>query len=248
MHVPEKYVAPFRAKFPQFEKKIGRYAGPTVKNPIAAFAGMVTKLDEDVGRVVALLKELRIDEDTLVIFTSDNGPHGEGGHDPRFFDSNGPLTGMKRTLTEGGIRVPMIARWPGRVPAGTEPRHPSAFWDFLPTACELAGVDAPRGTDGISYVPAMLGKDAEQKSHDYLYWEFYEGGGKRAVRMGRWKAIQRQLQKKADSPIKLYDLETDLAEKRDVASRHPDVMARVRAIFKEAHTPSRIWRFRTIDG
>ena len=246
MHVPEEYIAPFRKQFPEFENKIGRYAGPTVRNPIAAFAGMMTKLDEDVGRVIGLLKELGIDEDTLVIFTSDNGPHGEGGHDPRFFDSNGPLSGMKRDLTEGGIRVPMIARWPGRIPPGTETRHPSAFWDFLPTACEVAGIDAPRGIDGISYAPAMLGQEAKQKAHDYLYWEFYERGGKRAVRMEKWKAVQRDLQKKANSPILLYNLDADLAEKHDVAAQHPEVIERVKTAFEEAHTPSSAWKFKAL--
>jgi arylsulfatase A-like enzyme len=248
MHVPEKYVAPFREKFPQFENKIGRYSGPKVKNPIAAFAGMMVKLDEDVGRVFALLKELGIDDDTLVIFTSDNGPHLEGGHDPRFFDSNGPLSGFKRSLTEGGIRVPMIARWPGKVPARSTSDHPSAFWDFLPTACELAGVDAPGGLDGISYVPAMLGNHARQRKHDYLYWEFCAQGGKRAVRMGTWKAIQRNLMKRADDPIRLYDLEADLAEKKDVSAQNPEVMARMRAIFKEAHVPSNIWKFKGLQS
>ncbi|MHC4248740.1 MAG: arylsulfatase [Planctomycetota bacterium] len=248
MHVPEKYVAPFREKFPQFENKIGRYSGPKVKNPIAAFAGMMVKLDEDVGRVFALLKELGIDDDTVVMFTSDNGPHLEGGHDPRFFDSNGPLTGFKRSLTEGGIRVPMIARWPGKVAPRSTSDHPSAFWDFLPTACEIAGVDAPEGIDGISYVPAMLGQDARQKKHDYLYWEFYAHGGKRAVRMGKWKAIQRNLMKRADDRILLYDLEADLAEKKDVAAQNPEVMARMRAIFKEAHVPSGIWKFKGLQN
>jgi len=194
MHVPEEYAAPFREKFPQFEDKIGRYSGPEVKNPIAAFAGMMTKMDEDVGRVLALLKELGIDEQTVVMFTSDNGPHTEGGHDPEFFDSNGPLTGFKRDLTEGGIRCPLLVRWPGKVEPGTRTDLISAHWDFLPTACELAGVAPPDDTDGLSMAPTLLGKSAEQKPHQYLYWEFYERGGKRAARMGKWKAIQLRLQ------------------------------------------------------
>jgi len=244
MHVPEDYVAPFRKEFPEFEDKIGRYSGPQVKNPIAAFAGMMTKFDEDVGRVVALLEELGIDNETLIIFTSDNGPHLEGGHDPRFFDSNGPLTGHKRNLTEGGIRVPTIACWPGKVPAGTESDHPSAFWDFLPTACDLAGVETPGGLDGISFLPTILGQPDQQKAHPYLYWEFYEGGGKRAVRFGKWKAIQRNLQKDLNSPIMLYDLETDLAEQQNLAEEHPELVERARTIFAEAHTPSEIWKFK----
>lgn len=244
MHVPESYVAPFRVRFPQFENTIGRYAGPPVKNPVAAFAGMMTKLDEDVGRVTDLLAELGIDQRTVVFFTSDNGPHMEGGHQPEFFDSNGALAGHKRSLTEGGIRVPMIARWPGQIRPGTTSDHVSAFWDFLPTACELAGISSPRGIDGISYAPTLHGRPEDQRQHDDLYWEFYEQGGKRAARLGRWKGIQRGLHQNTNGPIVLYDLETDLSETTDVAGQHPDVVERIRELFAKAHTPSAIWRFR----
>lgn len=245
MHVPEKYVAPFRKQFPQFEEKIGRYSGPTVKNPVAAFAGMMTKLDEDVGRVVELLKELSIEDRTLVLFTSDNGPHREGGHDPEFFDSNGPLNGLKRSLTEGGVRVPLIAWWPGRVPPGTETDHISAFWDFLPTACELASRQAPAGIDGISYLPTLLGQPDRQRQHKYLYWEFFEQGGKRAVRMGKWKAVQRNVHQTADGPILLFDLEQDLGETTDVAADHPHVVDQIKQIFREAHSPSEIFQWKS---
>ncbi len=246
MHVPESYVKPFRAKFPQFEDKIGRYSGPTVKNPVAAFAGMMVKLDEGVGQVMALLKDLGIDGNTIVMFTSDNGPHKEGGHMPDFFDSNGPLSGHKRSLTEGGIRVPLVARWPGRVPAGKESGHISAHWDVLPTLCELAGMKVATRTDGISFVPTLLGEADQEKQHDYLYWEFFEHGGKRAVRMGKWKAIQRGLQKNEPGIIQLYDLETDLAEKKDLAGKNPEVLARIEQIFREAHTPSKLWKFKAL--
>lgn len=247
MQVPESYMAPFRDAFPEFEDTIGRYANTQTRNPIAAFAGMMTKMDEDVGRIMTLLAELEIDDETVVMFTSDNGPHKEGGHDPKFFDSNGPLTGHKRTLTDGGIRVPLIVRWPGRVEAGTTSAHVSAHWDFMATACEIAGIDAPSVTDGISFVPALL-QQGKQRQHDYLYWEFYEQGGKRAVRMGRWKAIQRNLHKNAEAPILLYDITTDIGEQNDVATMHPDVIERVRAIFDEASTPSAIWSFKALEG
>jgi arylsulfatase A-like enzyme len=237
MQVPEEYVAPFRKKFPEFENKIGKYAGPDVKNPIAAFAGMMTKLDEDVGRVLALVKELGLDENTLVIFTSDNGPHKEGGHDPAFFNSSGPLSGIKRDLYEGGIRIPMLARWPGRIKAGATSDLISAFWDVLPTACELAGVNPPTHIDGISMLSTLLG-ESTQKQHDYMYWEFFEDGNKRAVRMGDWKAVQNDVKKSADGPIELYDLKTDLGEKHDVAAGHADVIAKVRQIFESAHDSS----------
>jgi len=246
MHVPEKYVAPFRKKFADYENTIGKYSGPKVKNPVAAFAGMMVKLDEDVGRLMSLLKDLGIDENTLVLFTTDNGPHREGGHKPEVFDSNGPLSGLKRSLTEGGIRVPLIARWPGRIKPGSTSDHISAFWDFLPTACAVAGVQAPPGIDGISFLPVLTG-EGTQGQHAYLYWEFYEQGGKRAVRMGKWKAIQRNLQKSGHSPVLLYNLEKDLGETRDIAKDHPEVLDRMRKIFDEASTPSEIWLFKGLQ-
>ncbi len=244
MHVPESYAAPFREQFAQFEEVIGRYKGPPVKNPVAAFAGMMVKMDEDVGRVMALLKELGIDKNTLVIFSSDNGPHKEGGHKPDFFDSNGPLTGHKRDLTEGGIRVPTIAYWPGKITAGSSTDLISAHWDFLPTACELAGIEAPEGIDGISYLPTLLGEPDQQRQHDHLYWEFFERGGKRAARFGKWKAVQVNVHKDRDGPIKIFDLEADLAERNNLAEQKPGLVARAKKIFAEAHTPSPHWQWR----
>ncbi len=244
MHVPESYAAPFREQFAQFEEVIGRYKGPPVKNPVAAFAGMMVKMDEDVGRVMALLEELGIDENTLVIFSSDNGPHKEGGHKPDFFDSNGPLTGHKRDLTEGGIRVPTIAYWPGKITAGSSTDLISAHWDFLPTACELAGIEAPEGIDGISYLPTLLGEPDQQRQHDHLYWEFFERGGKRAARFGKWKAVQVNVHKDRDGPIKIFDLEADLAERNNLAEQKPGLVARAKKIFAEAHTPSPHWQWR----
>lgn len=242
MHVPEEYVAPFREKFPEFEDKIGKYSGPEVRNPIAAFAGMMTKLDEDVGRLLELLDELGIDDDTLVMLSSDNGPHQEGGHDPDFFDSNGPLTGYKRDLTEGGIRAPFLARWPGTIEPGAESDHISAHWDILPTFCELAGVEVDSEIDGISLVPTLTA-NGKQKNHRYLYWEFYERGGKKAALWGDWKAIQRDINKNPDSPIELFNLANDLAEENDIAADHPELVEKAAAYFREAHTPSPLWEF-----
>lgn len=245
MHVPEEDAAPFREKFPEFEDKIGKYKGPEVRNPAAAFAGMMTRLDRGVGELMALLKELGIDDNTLVMLSSDNGPHKEGGHDPDFFDSNGPLRGVKRDLTEGGIRAPLLARWPGKIAAGGISDHISAHWDMLPTFCELAGVDAPGDTDGVSMIPALLGRPGEQEKHEFLYWEFYEGGGKRAVRFGKWKAIQLQVGKNGlDGPVELYDLETDLGEVHDIAATHPEQVARARELMATAHAPSPLWEFK----
>jgi len=241
MHVPEEYTAPFRKKFPQFENTIGKYKGPNVRNPVAAFAGMMVKMDEGVGQVTALLKELGIEKNTLILFTSDNGPHKEGGHKPDVFDSNGPLRGYKRDLTEGGIRVPLIATWPGTIAPGTASDHISAHWDFLPTACELAGVDAPKGLDGISFVPTLLGKKDSQKQHEYLYWEFFERGGKRAARVGKWKLLQENLRKNINGPIQVYDLEADIGETKNLAAQQPELVERAKKIFAEAHTPSTRW-------
>jgi arylsulfatase A-like enzyme len=235
MHCPEEYVAPFRKKFPQFENTYGRYAGPKVKNPIAAFAGMMTKLDEDIGRLLDLLRELGIERNTIVIFTSDNGPHREGGHQPDFWNSNGPLKGIKRDLTEGGIRVPLIAWGPGTIPEGTISDLPSAFWDFMPTACDFAGVTAPERIDGVSFFSTLTGHSGEQKQHTYLYWEFKNA---RAVRMGNWKCVQWQVDRQPDSPVSLYDLSNDIGETQNIADENPEVVAAMRQIFSEAHTPS----------
>lgn len=246
MHSPEKYVAPFRKKFSQFENKVGKYKGPEVKNPVAAFAGMMTHVDEGVGQLLDLLKELRIDENTLVLFTSDNGPHLEGGHDPRFFNSNGPFRGFKRDLYEGGIRTVLLARWPGKVSPGTKSDLISAHWDLLPTCCELAGVKPPNSLDGISLVPTLWGQPDRENKHEFLYWEFHERGGKRAVRFGDWKAVQLNLQKTANGPIELYNLNNDPGEEKNVASKHPDLIAKAKRLFVQSHTPSEVWPIRSL--
>jgi len=243
MHAPESYVAPFRKAFPQFEEKVGKYKGPHVKNPIAAFAGMMTKVDEDMGRLLALLKELNIDENTIVMFSSDNGPHTEGGHDPVFFDSNGPLKGFKRDLYEGGIRAPFLVRWPGKIAADTRTDLISAHWDIVPTLCDLAAVKSPPECDGISLLPTLLGDTGKQKKHEYLYWEFYERGGKKAARFGPWKAVQLNVHKNDDSPIEIYNLENDVAEKHNLASEKPKLVAQAKRIFADAHQDSEYWRF-----
>lgn len=205
----------------------GIYNDKDWPNPEKGFAAMVTRMDGDVGRLIALLRELKIEKDTLVVFTSDNGPHQEGGHKMEFFDSNGPLRGYKRSLHDGGIRVPMIAWWPGTVEAGAETDHPSAFWDWLPTACELAGAQPPRGIDGISYAPTLLGKPGEQTKHEYLYWR---QGGVEAVRAGKWKAVRPGKGK----PVQLYDLSTDIGEANDLAAGHSDIAARMAEFMEDA--------------
>jgi arylsulfatase A-like enzyme len=196
-------------------------------------AAMITLLDRDVGRVLDQLAKLGIDDDTIVIFTSDNGPHREGGADPTFFNSSGGLRGFKRSLHEGGIRVPMLVRWPGKIKGGTTTDHVAAFWDFLPTACDLAGLKATPETDGISFLPSLVGKD-KQRRHDFLYWEFHEGGFNQGVRHGDWKAVR-----KLGEKMELYNLKTDLAEKSDSAAEHADVVAGIEEYLRTARTESR---------
>jgi len=217
------------------------YADKDWPEPQKGHAAMITRMDGDVGRLMAKLKELGLDNDTLVMFTSDNGPHKEGGADPTFFNSSGPLQAYKRALYEGGIRVPMIARWPGRIKAGSVSNHVSAFWDFLPTCCELVGVKAPEGIDGISMVPTLLGRPGEQREHEFLYWEFHEQGKRQAVRMGDWKGIRQNVAKNPDGPIELYNLKNDIGEKNNVAVRHPGIVAKIEECMKTARTPSENW-------
>jgi arylsulfatase A-like enzyme len=203
-------------------------------------AAMITRLDNYVGQLLDKLKELKIEDDTIVFFTSDNGPHKEGGVDPKFFQSSGPLRGIKRDLYEGGIRVPMIVRWLGKIKAGTTNDEPWAFWDFLPTAAELAGTNITEHIDGLSLLPTLLGKP-QTNHHEFLYWEFHERGFQQAVRMGEWKAVRPQV----GEPLELYNLSTDLGEKHNVAAENPAVVARIEAYLKSARTDSEHWPIKT---
>lgn len=246
LHVPEEDAAPFRKQFPQFEDVIGKYSGPNVRNPAAMFAGMMTRMDRGIGELLALLDRLELADETVVMLSSDNGPHREGGHMPDFFNSNGGLRGYKRDLTEGGIRCPLLVRWPGRIRPGSVTDHISAHWDVFPTLCDLAGVDTPANLDGISFVPTLLGHADQQRQHEFLYWEFHERGGKRAVRFGeqgRWKAIQRDLNKDKPSPVLLFDLLKDPTESHDLSAEHPDVVQRAKQLFASAHRESDTWKF-----
>jgi arylsulfatase A-like enzyme len=203
-------------------------------------AAMITYLDAQVGRILARLAELNLGHNTIVFFTSDNGPHREGGADPEFFKSSGLLSGFKRSLHEGGIRVPMIVRYPGHIAAGTVSSQVWALWDILPTLAELAGAQAPEGLDGISMVPALLGEKVAgrgQANHEYLYWEFPERGFSQAVRFGDWKAIR----PKPGAPLELYDLARDEAEQHDVASQHAAVVQQAESILVRARTDSKHW-------
>jgi uncharacterized sulfatase len=214
---------------------IAPYANKRWPGPQKGHAAMITRMDKDIGKLFARLKANGIDRNTIVFFTSDNGPHKEGGADPKFFKSSGPLTGYKRSLHDGGIRVPMIVRWPGKIKPGSLSDHICAFWDFLPTAAELAGIDPPRDIDGISMLPGLLGK--EQPIHEYLYWEFWHTFPTQAVRMGNWKGIRN----KHDQPIRLFNVKNDIGETKDVADKHPKLVAKVENYFKTGRTVSPDW-------
>ncbi len=218
---------------------LGQYANTDWPQQQKAHAAMISRMDADVGRLMDLIKRLGIDNNTLVFFSSDNGPHREGGNEPDFNDSNGPLQGIKRDLAEGGIRVPFIARWPGKI-APRVSHFVGGFQDMMPTMAELAGSSdaVPKDIDGLSIVPTLLNEPSNQKPHEYLYWTFYERGGGQAIRVGDWKAIQQPM----DSALRLYDLSKDLSEEHDVAAQHPDVVARLKAMMKAAYTPHPNWK------
>jgi arylsulfatase A-like enzyme len=215
----------------------GRFADEDWPKAEKGRAAMVERLDADVGKLLAKLDETGRAQDTVVFFASDNGPHNEGGSKADFFDSNGPLRGTKRDPYDGGIRVPMIVRWPGHTHAGTTSNYVGDFEDFLPTAAELAGVTPPAGLDGISFVPAILGK-ADQPEHEFLYWEFYEQGSFQAVRMGDWKAVARPI---GGEVVELYDLAKDPGEVTNVVEQHPDVAKAAAEIMRREHVPSPLW-------
>lgn len=203
-------------------------------------AAMITYLDTQVGKVLDKLAALGLDKQTLVLFTSDNGPHREGGADPTFFSSSGGLRGFKRALYEGGIRVPLIASYPGQISPAATNSHVAANWDLLPTLAELVGAPMPKDLDGISLLPTLLGESAAgrpQGRHEYLYWEFHERGAMQAVRLGNWKAVRTR----AGGPLELYDLAADRAEQHNLAAEQPDIVARADAILKQARTPSPHW-------
>jgi arylsulfatase A-like enzyme len=250
--VPNKYKELYlnengSSKFaPEVAQPDGKWYGPQ-PHPRAAYAGLVTSMDDYVGQVLKKLKELGLEENTLVVFASDNGTHVEGGRrakDVNFFESSGPYRGVKRDLYEGGIRMPFIAYWPGRIEAGTENHFLGAFWDVMPTFLELAGVaELPQNIDGVSFASTLFGQEAEKK-HDYLYWEFYEGGGKQAVRKDNWKAVRLNVNKNPDAAIELYNLAKDPGEQNNLAGAHPEIVAEMRSIMEEAHTESPIFSFK----
>lgn len=248
--LPEENLAEFRGKFLPEKAFKGSEPGNTDfrEGPYgtqpeshAAFAAMVTLLDKQVGEVLTKLKELGLEKNTLVIFSSDNGPHQEGGADPDYFDSNGPLRGYKRDLYEGGIRVPTIAFWEGKIMAGSKSEHISAFWDFLPTVAEVAGIQTPENIDGISYLPSLMGK--EQKQHEFLYWEFHELGGRKAVRKGDWKLVQYNVFDPSKTTSELYFLSSDIGEENNLAAENPEKVNELQILMNSARIENQDFPF-----
>lgn len=213
----------------------GEYAGENWPDAEKAFAAITSRMDRDIGRLLTALKERGLDENTLVIFTSDNGPHREGHHDPDFFDDNGPLRGIKRDLYEGGIRIPSVARWPGVIKPGVVSDYPWAFWDFLPTAAALANTRTPSGLDGISIVPVLKGTGRPKRSH--FYWEFHERGFHQAIRQDEWKLVRQGPAFKTE----LYNLRDDIGETNDISAAHPEVTARLSKFLQSSRTESRLF-------
>lgn len=234
--VPEEYRQRFVGKFEEEPFAGGHYRAES--HPAATHAAMITYADDTVGAVLEKLKELEIAENTLVIFTTDNGSFSEGGYQYRMHNSNAPFRGGKRDLYEGGIRAPTALWWPGTIDAGARTGHISAFWDFAPTALELAGLPVPEEMDGLSFLPTLLGRDEEQEQHTYLYWEFHEQGGKQAVRYGDWKGVRLNIYRQSDPPIELYNLADDPGESRNLADAHPEIVEQLAQYMDEAHEPN----------
>ncbi len=210
--------------------------------PRATYAAMVSEIDRNVGRVIDELEALGVLDNTIVIFSSDNGVHCVGGHDPNYFDSNSHFRGIKRDLYEGGVRTPFVVRWDGKVKRGSTTDHISAFWDFLPTVCDIAGIKTPEKTEGISYLPTLVGRH-KQKKHSHIYYEFYEQGGKQSILKDGWKLVRLNLDTPEKIVEELYNLDKDEGETQNLAAQYPDKVAELRALAASARTESKLFKW-----
>jgi len=245
IQTPDESLNEYKGKIPEEPYKHTSY----LKHPFprAGYAAMITHMDKGIGQIMDVISELELDENTLIIFTSDNGPtyNRLGGSDSEFFKSAGPFRGLKGSLYEGGIRVPMAASWQGRIKAGTVSNHTSALWDVMPTLCDITGIDIPENTDGVSFAPALFGKE-DQKEHEYLYWEFPAYGGQQAVRMGDWKGTRQNIFKN-NMKVELYNLKEDLGETHNVAEKYPEIVKRIEVFMRDARIPSDLFKFKQLD-
>ncbi len=234
MQAPDKDTAAWRKQFSQFEDTIGRYAGTETQNPIATFAAMMTVMDEGIGQHLELLNELGIDDNTIVFFTSDNGPHREGGHNPEFFNSNGPYRGFKRDLYEGGIRVPFMAKWPGKLKAGREYHKPVVSLDVFGTAAAIAEAPIPknRPIDGVNLLP-FLTASSDESPHEKLFWRV---GTKAAIRSGDWKLLRNPGRRQKDAKWELYNLKDDISETTNLAAEDPDRLNQLAAAWEKLNS------------
>lgn len=247
LQAPERWVNYYISKFGNEEPYNGKKGYFPNQYPRATYAAMVSHMDEQIGMLIKQLKAMDIYNNTIIVFSSDNGPTYTGGADSKWFNSGGPFAseyGRGKGFThEGGIRVPMIATWPGVIPENAKSDHISAFWDVLPTFCEIGGGEVPENIDGISFLPSLIGEDKQQKEHDFLYWEFPSYGGQQAVRMGNWKGIRKNILK-GNLKLELYNLENDIREEHDVAFKYPKIVKKIEEIMRREHEPAENERFK----
>ncbi len=243
LQVPDADLAQYKGKWPETP-----YTGKAYQphpTPRACYAAMISFLDRQVGRLVALLKELGLADNTVILFTSDNGTTHLGDEvDYEFFQSVGPLRGLKGSLYEGGIRVPLVAHWPGRIAPGATSDLPGVNYDLAATLAEIAGVEYAKGTDGVSILPTLLGQAERQKKHEFLFWDFGGYGGQTAVRMGRWKGVRKNTRRKADAPLEVYDLEADVGESKDQAADRPEIAKQLEAVIRRERLQPVLEKFR----
>ena len=240
IQVPEESLAEYKGKIPEEDYK---HHGYYVQHPFprAGYAAMVTHMDRDIGTIMKLVRELGLDDNTIIMFTSDNGPAYDryDGTDSKFFNSAGPFRGRKGSVYEGGIHMPLVARWPGRIAAGETSELPSAFWDLLPTLCEITDIPSPTGIDGLSFAPTLLGNGGQQ-AHEFLYWEFPAYGGQQAIRVGDWKAVRQKIHK-GNKRIELYNLANDIAEQHDLAEEYPERVTDMQKMMTAARVPNKLF-------
>ncbi|MEX1137256.1 MAG: arylsulfatase [Balneolales bacterium] len=248
VQAPQRWVDYYLEKFGNDEEPYLGDGYVPVRYPHATYAAMISYMDEQVGEIIEHLKDQGIYDNTLIMFSSDNGPASNGGADPDFFDSAAPFKGGagwgKGYVTEGGIRVPMIVTWEGHIEAGRTTDHISALWDIMPTFSELAGITPPEDIDGISFLPILKGDENGQKQHEYLYWEFPAYGGQQAVRMGKWKGIRKNIISEANLDIELYDLNADMREQNNVADQYPEILNEVKYIMNNERTVPELDQFK----